>query len=173
MRSMPGECIIKKYPGKGTRTNHVRLQKAQNEREHAGHDLNRSQPVPSSASLDLGTGVWQNVIGQWMMVGSKLHYWMPHKAMCNNNLPFSISLFSLSLLHRCSSASVTTCATSSAFASRFTLIHSGSGHRTLPMSPSMIHDCQKSLRHRRQKVWLHDNRMHFVPFSDSRHIEHG
>src|ERR1700733_9351595 len=98
---------------------------------------------------------------------------MPCKVTCNNNLPFSISLFSLNLLHRCSSAYVTTRATSSAFASRFTLIHSRSGHRTLPISPSMIHDCQKSLRHTRQKVWLHDKRMHFVPFSVSRHIEHG
>lgn len=48
----------------------VRLQKAQKENEHAGHNLNRSQPVPSSESLGLRTGVWQKAIGQWMIEGS-------------------------------------------------------------------------------------------------------
>lgn len=121
-------------------TNQVLLQNEQKQNSQFGHVRSLDQPDgPDSSSessvFGFGTGVWQKGRGQCITSGS-----------------LSISLFCLNHFHRLTSSAVTTRAISSSFASLPCLTQAGSGHPTLPTSPSSINSFQKSSKQLRQKM---------------------
>jgi hypothetical protein len=128
-------------------THHVLLQNEQNEYPQDWQVRSLDQPDSSSSKpCGLWTGAWQYESGQWSMLGS-----------------LSIALFFRSHLHLPTSSGVTIRATSSSPASLPELTHSGSGHPTLPMSPSWIHDFQKCSKQLLQNMCPQLSWRHRVP----------
>jgi hypothetical protein len=89
--------------------------------------------------------------------------------VCRHQSPRSSIFFLRSLLHRCTSSSVTTRLISSSFAS---FMHSGPRHFTRLMSPSLMYNLHPSSRQNRQNTCPQASSRHCAPFSESKHTEH-